>query len=441
MADYIPDSVTVLQNGTGTPYLGIFNGMAKPIMDPKYNLPIGMYVTSFEYVYDEEDCDEATIHLDCDNPDLVDLNDLQYYRPIQLQWGYIYPSNVTYQGPVRKVIIIGREVSFDETGTHITLTMGDATTILKNSPANYYNNTKGLLAYLVDITKEIPIGYTLSDYKETTIKSQVVAKKTIPEEELIAREYYYRSKYGTNTGPTENIPWVFPGMMDTGRVNLLTGEVGKTNLNVFKGYLEEGLPSVIPEGLVAMTLLEANEGNIKFAEQFPEWARLVDIEIGGAYNLAILGVSTNKYNQLGEIFRWAKNGPYFLDGRDNMLNIHNQLTNRPISKVYTYAGGNGELLEFRVSSEYTISVVGVTKTTEIGPDKTIKETMTQVVNVDDAPGKWDRENTVFGIWPEGSEHNLQNGQRNFWGNIIAVVGICHTISVLCRIVLISGVNL
>ena len=49
-----PDSDPMLPDGTGTPYLAIFNTSGQPIMDDKNGLPIGMLVTSFKYVYEEE---------------------------------------------------------------------------------------------------------------------------------------------------------------------------------------------------------------------------------------------------------------------------------------------------------------------------------------------------------------------------------------------------
>ena len=384
MANVLPDSPTVLQNGTGTPYLAIFNGSQQPIMDSKNNLPIGVFVTSFEYSYIEEDCDEGKIFIETDNPDLVALDELDYYRPLQLQWGYIFPSKLTYVGPIRKVMITGREVTFDESGTHITLTVSDASVILKNISAKYFN-TGGFVEYLTDILNGNGIGIIMRDYREVPMTQQVVLQQTISNQEVQDSLTQYQEEYGVNENNNNTV--YSPDVMPQANTN--------------KVYYEPGVPTRVYPNLVGVKILEADSTHLELAENYPEYFRVSEIQVGGAHSLLIKGINPNKYGQAKEIFSWAKNGPYFLDGRDNMLQVHNQLVNRPISKIYTHAGGNGELLEFRVSSEFTTTVVGVTRTMELTEDKQIKGTNTQVVNQDDSPSKAD----LFIYWPEGMKHN------------------------------------
>lgn len=398
----IPDSPTILQNGTGTPYLGIFNGSAQPIIDPKNKLPIGVFVTSFEYVYDEEDCDEGRITIETDNPDLVALNDLGYYRPLQLQWGYIFPSQMTYQGPVRKVMITGREVTFNETGTHITLMFSDASVILKNHPANYFNNTGGFLEYLRDILLGKGVGTILVDYRETSQTQTVVLQQTLSNEEIVQNTPELKESYGSsNKTYTPLIQEGSDRYTKDGEYIFGSSDIVKNN---FKGFLYEQLPSTIYPTLVGVKILEATNDNLILADKYPEYFRVAEIEIGAAHTLTINGKHPSVYGQIGEIFRWAKGGPYFLDGRDNLLTVHNQLVNRPVSKVYTYAGGNGELLDFKVSSEFTLSVVGVNKTESIDENKSVKSVITQSVNGSDFLGRAD----AWVNWGEGLTHNDPN---------------------------------
>ena len=49
-----PDSPQVLEHGTGTPYVAIFNQMGTAIVDPVTLLPLGVFVTSFEYTYSDD---------------------------------------------------------------------------------------------------------------------------------------------------------------------------------------------------------------------------------------------------------------------------------------------------------------------------------------------------------------------------------------------------
>lgn len=80
----------ILYKGTGTPYLAIFDNQGIPVMNPLTGIPLGAYISSWSYVYDEEKENLATITIDTGNPDTVDVEALQENRDIFLQWGYIF---------------------------------------------------------------------------------------------------------------------------------------------------------------------------------------------------------------------------------------------------------------------------------------------------------------------------------------------------------------
>ena len=44
----------ILYKGTGTPYLAIFDNQGIPVMNPLTGIPLGAYISSWSYVYDEE---------------------------------------------------------------------------------------------------------------------------------------------------------------------------------------------------------------------------------------------------------------------------------------------------------------------------------------------------------------------------------------------------
>ena len=71
------DSDNILLNGTGTPYVAIFDSKKNPIIDSVSGLPIGELVSSFTYVYDEES--ESYY---CD----VNLDEDEYYRFISTEY-------------------------------------------------------------------------------------------------------------------------------------------------------------------------------------------------------------------------------------------------------------------------------------------------------------------------------------------------------------------
>ncbi len=62
----------ILYKGTGTPYLAIFDNQGIPVMNPLTGIPLGAYISSWSYVYDEEKENLATITIDTGNPDTVD---------------------------------------------------------------------------------------------------------------------------------------------------------------------------------------------------------------------------------------------------------------------------------------------------------------------------------------------------------------------------------
>lgn len=119
-------SKQVLPEGTGTPYLAIFSPTNKPIVDPKTGLPIGIFVSSFFYEYSEEKEDKAEIVIETDNPNLLDIPELQMQRTLKLQWGWLFPNKQKQVGPLRSVIIIDRDSAYGSQGVRVTIKCQDS---------------------------------------------------------------------------------------------------------------------------------------------------------------------------------------------------------------------------------------------------------------------------------------------------------------------------
>lgn len=122
-------STPILFNGTATPYLALFDSQGIPIMNPLTGIPIGAYISTWAYKYDEEKENLATITFDTGDPDTVDIESLQEGQTIYLQWGYIYPDGQSISGPIKSIKVRDLDCNFDSTGTHVTLkcidTVGD----------------------------------------------------------------------------------------------------------------------------------------------------------------------------------------------------------------------------------------------------------------------------------------------------------------------------
>lgn len=130
----------ILFNGTGAPYLALFDSMGMPIMNPITGIPLGAYMSSFSYVYDEEQENLGTLVFDTGDPDTVDISSLQEGSVIFIQWGYIYPDGQFISGPIRSLKIRDLDCTFDSTGTHVTLKCIDGVGDLRYQPPYTYSD-------------------------------------------------------------------------------------------------------------------------------------------------------------------------------------------------------------------------------------------------------------------------------------------------------------
>ena len=173
-----PDSPAILPQGTGTPYLAIFGVSGGPIMDTTKDLPIGMFVTSFEYQYIEEKSDKGQFTIVTDNTEIVVHPELDYKMGLQLQWGWILPDGDIISGPIRKVVVTEHRVQFTPNGVEFTIKFSDSTYILDTIPATYENQEKGDKEYYSTVIENSPIGVILADYRlnHTEVEAKVVKK-------------------------------------------------------------------------------------------------------------------------------------------------------------------------------------------------------------------------------------------------------------------------
>lgn len=124
----------ILHKGTGTPYLAIFDNQGIPVMNPLTGIPLGAYISSWSYLYDEEKENLATLVIDTGNPDTVDVEALQENRDIFLQWGYIFSDGTSVSSQAINIKVRDFDCVFDSTGTHITIKCIDGTNLLRFMP-------------------------------------------------------------------------------------------------------------------------------------------------------------------------------------------------------------------------------------------------------------------------------------------------------------------
>lgn len=141
----------ILYNGTGQPYMALFDESGSPIMNPITNIPLGQYVSTWNYMYDEEKENLATITIDTGDPDTVDIAGIQEGQNIVLQWGYVYPDGQFISSPVKVLKVRDFEAVFDTNGTHITIKCIDAVGDLRfSAPYTYSDDAEYKLSTYLD---------------------------------------------------------------------------------------------------------------------------------------------------------------------------------------------------------------------------------------------------------------------------------------------------
>ena len=147
----------------------------------------------------------------------------------------------------------------------------------------------------------------------------------------------------------------------------------------------------IDDGLVGVKILELTTENLSKPAQDHDRYKLKMIPATFAEGTVIAGSATflNKYSQLVGIVKAMPGGPNFVDTRDNKIEIHNGKQSGKTVFAYTYAGGTGELLEFRVQTKYVQSIEAG-KASSIDPDtKTVETEVVQCIPTNDDPCKPD----------------------------------------------------
>ena len=118
---------SILLKGTATPYLAIFSEEGMPIMNQITGIPLGAYISRFQFKYSEEEENLATLTFECGNPDIVDQDDLSDNKIIILQWGYIYADGTAVCNKPKAVKIQDFNCTLDDSGTHASILCRDST--------------------------------------------------------------------------------------------------------------------------------------------------------------------------------------------------------------------------------------------------------------------------------------------------------------------------
>lgn len=372
------DVSNILLEGVGAPYVAVFDAASNAIIDPSSGLPIGELIDNFVYEYVEEKEDSGSFVITSDNAAICGITALQYREILWIQWGYLLPNKSVICGTPRQVMITEVNADFSEDRVTLEVRFADSSIRLKNAPSIYSGDDAQFLSDLISAVN----GYNISTYIRTYTNSLSEAPYLLVEKQDGPPQ---------TTGPSVVIT---PTGYDT-RNPAAGSDYQNPNPQWYnlEHQTEMQPPTEIPEGAVAVSIIKLDRDKAfspevqdlikshpeKYKVMSPLAGAELDNRLGIATDSPLLGdlittitversVANNLWVQLEEIGKKLPDGPYYMDGRDGQLVLHNMMEDRPTSLIYTWKGGNGELLSFKVSSKFTRSLVEMSSSTDIDPD-------------------------------------------------------------------------
>lgn len=121
-------------NGVTMPYLALFDYKGDPILNPITGVPLGAYITSFLYTFDEEHENQAKLLFHTGEPDIVDTEGLQHNDSLIIQWGYIFPDGTSNIGVPHTIKVKDYSCKFTSTGVQVEIICIDGTSDLRHLP-------------------------------------------------------------------------------------------------------------------------------------------------------------------------------------------------------------------------------------------------------------------------------------------------------------------
>lgn len=148
----------------------------------------------------------------------------------------------------------------------------------------------------------------------------------------------------------------------------------------------------------------------KLVSDFPDKFEKVAIVDKVTNQAVIIGTYKNAYTQLtGLANDTLPNGPYSMNGNpDGSVEIRNQKIYGKVYRKYTYRGGSGDLLNFKISSDFTTRVSAVSSS-EITPEKTSETVM---INTQGSAIKGEKLG-IFNLVDVGKDDDSITGDGNY----------------------------
>lgn len=310
------DEIKVLKETLGMPFAWVFDNNESPIfVKDEYgrDTNLNYLICNFKYKYDEENDDECKIKIRVVKQEQLNNPIFNVDTKLKVQWGYVLPQGKILKSHLRLVCIRDKEKDYKADGITLELICTDAISYLKNIRCTMVSDHDNL----GDFIQEIGQG----KYKATiTVKGKT---------KLIAKQNFKKPQIIEDKTPIEKLKEIpKPGIND---IDSRNKQKSIDNWNKF-------------------------DKNIK--ENF-EWYKEPDKVIKGK-SKAIPQEIEDRLNE-------EPGGPYYLNTRDDSINIIKRDFNQVPFAKYTYAGGHGELIEFKPKSKVIKTNSDETESTHVDP--------------------------------------------------------------------------
>jgi len=150
----------------------------------------------------------------------------------------------------------------------------------------------------------------------------------------------------------------------------------RTDANYFEDYLRELIDGRFTASTTVDRITTVISSTTKEVMRIDERRSTTTVE-PISERTSILGVEHDKTVKVGwslavrsaleARLNEAKNGPFFIDGRDNRINILKRDFEQEPFATFTYAGNSGELIEFKTKTNLKSKKVDATKNTTVNP--------------------------------------------------------------------------
>ena len=146
------------KKGYGKPIIWIQNKLNEDVLIPDaYEAhilrPLGEYVTSFKYKYDEENDDECTITCGFKVVHQLDNGIFNEDVVLKVQWGYIEPGGEVIKSPVRTVAIRDIATSYEGGGIKLVLNCTDLVAYLNKVRSTTKSSSNNFMDWLQEIAR------------------------------------------------------------------------------------------------------------------------------------------------------------------------------------------------------------------------------------------------------------------------------------------------